>query len=161
MSETSPKNKEMIMRFSKLMKRMNIAIILFILASIWFIAGAPNLFFLNNKKLSSDSEKEMSLVSDQYEYPFKIDEESGLILDKYVELVKDNCTSCHSAKLITYTSADSTQWHEMIIWMQQTQGLWDLGSNEKSIIEYLSKHYGATNRQNQSQDIINIWYEID
>jgi len=29
----------------------------------------------------------------------------------------------------------------MIRWMQETQGLWQLGKNEPIILDYLAKHY--------------------
>ncbi len=155
MSDLTPNEREIISRFSKLMKKMNIVIILFIIVSIWIIAGGFDLFVKNDEKLKPTTEKENNTDSNI------IDEETGLIIDTNVELVKVNCTSCHSASLIIYTSVDSTQWHDIIKWMQKTQGLWDLGSNEKPIIEYLSKNYGISHSQNQPDEFINTWYEID
>jgi hypothetical protein len=161
MSDKTPNEREIIIRFSNLMRKMNIAIILFILVAIWLIAGGPDFIIRQDKNPNSTSEKEITTASNPHIDSKIIDEETGLIMDANLEVVVVNCIACHSAHLITYTSADSSQWHDMIKWMQQTQGLWDLGNDEKSIIEYLSQHYGPSNRQNQSEEITTTWHEID
>jgi len=66
---------------------------------------------------------------------------SGMIYDKDFRLVKNACTSCHSAKLITQNRATKEGWQEMITWMQKTQGLPDLGEKEVVIIDYLARNY--------------------
>lgn len=66
---------------------------------------------------------------------------SGLIAAKGFEIVKANCTACHSAKLITQNRATKEGWEAMIEWMQATQGLWDLGKNEPIILDYLATNY--------------------
>lgn len=66
---------------------------------------------------------------------------SGLIAAKGFEIVKGNCTACHSAKLITQNRATREGWEAMIDWMQATQGLWDLGKNEPIILDYLAANY--------------------
>ena len=67
--------------------------------------------------------------------------QSGLAFDKGFETVRGTCTACHSAKLITQNRASRAGWKEMIVWMQQTQGLGDLGKKEPIILDYLAKHY--------------------
>jgi len=67
--------------------------------------------------------------------------QSGLVFDKGFETVRGTCTACHSAKLITQNRASREGWKEMIVWMQQTQGLADLGKKEPIILDYLAKHY--------------------
>ena len=67
--------------------------------------------------------------------------QSGLVFDKGFETVRGTCTACHSAKLITQNRASRAGWKEMIVWMQQTQGLADLGKKEPIILDYLAKHY--------------------
>lgn len=57
--------------------------------------------------------------------------------------VKRHCLACHSAKLITQNRASSEGWTQMIRWMQRTQGLWELGTDERTIVAYLAEHYGA------------------
>ncbi len=50
----------------------------------------------------------------------EIDKQSRLIIDKGVEIVKANCTVCHSAKFITFQKGDRDTWLAMIRWMQKT-----------------------------------------
>lgn len=66
---------------------------------------------------------------------------TGLVYAEGFDWVRGTCTACHSAKLITQNKASRAGWLEMIRWMQATQGLWDLGDKEKTILDYLAKHY--------------------
>ena len=66
---------------------------------------------------------------------------SGLKFDDNFQLVRGNCTGCHSGKLIAQNRATREGWQQMIRWMQATQGLWDLGNSESRILDYLEKHY--------------------
>jgi len=67
--------------------------------------------------------------------------QSGLVYAEGFDIVRGTCTACHSAKLVTQNRATREGWKEMIVWMQKTQGLWDLGPNEPVILDYLAKHY--------------------
>ncbi|MEM8527939.1 MAG: hypothetical protein AAGG68_25080 [Bacteroidota bacterium] len=67
--------------------------------------------------------------------------ETGLVYAEGFELVKGTCTTCHSAKLITQNRASRAGWEQMIDWMQETQGLWELGDIEPIILDYLATHY--------------------
>lgn len=72
----------------------------------------------------------------------KTDEESGLVIEKGFETVKEICTSCHSARMIIQNRMDRQGWLETIRWMQETQGLWEFEpETEKEILDYLSSHY--------------------
>ncbi len=66
---------------------------------------------------------------------------TGLVVAEGFDIVRGTCTSCHSAKLITQNRANYEGWKDMIQWMQQTQGLWELGKNEERILNYLAKNY--------------------
>ncbi len=66
---------------------------------------------------------------------------TGLIAAEGFKLVRSNCTSCHSAKLVTQNRATREGWAQMIDWMQEKQGLWDLREKEPIILDYLAKHY--------------------
>ncbi|MEM7573785.1 MAG: hypothetical protein AAF433_12830 [Bacteroidota bacterium] len=68
--------------------------------------------------------------------------ETGLIYAEGFDMVRGTCTACHSAKLVTQNRATKEGWTQMIRWMQQTQGLWELGESESTIVNYLAKHYG-------------------
>ena len=87
--------------------------------------------------------------------------QTGLKEGEGLMLVVQNCTSCHSAKMITQNRATKEGWHSMIKWMQQTQGLWDLGANEEKIINYLATQY-APQKKGRRQRLTNIdWYELE
>ncbi len=66
---------------------------------------------------------------------------SGLIYADGFDIVRGTCTACHSSKLITQNRATREGWLQMIRWMQESQGLWDLGENETVILDYLAKNY--------------------
>ena len=90
----------------------------------------------------------------------EIDSLSGLVIDEHFELVRSQCTACHSAKLVTQNSASREGWEQMIRWMQRDQGLWDLGANEPLILDYLSEHYGIK-EQGRRAPLTDIeWYRL-
>ena len=66
---------------------------------------------------------------------------TGLRVAEGFEVVRANCTGCHSGKLIAQNRATRDGWQEMIRWMQRTQGLWELGGNEAVILNYLAANY--------------------
>lgn len=66
---------------------------------------------------------------------------TGLAYAKNFDIVRANCTACHSGKLIAQNRATRAGWQQMIRWMQKTQGLWDLGTNETKILDYLETYY--------------------
>jgi hypothetical protein len=58
------------------------------------------------------------------------------------ELVRNNCVSCHSAKLITQQSGTESHWLGLIRWMQAKQNLWQFEpETERRIIAYLAENY--------------------
>lgn len=69
------------------------------------------------------------------------DVETGFVVDEGWEVVKTNCTQCHNSKIILQNRFTKDKWKELIVWMQETQGLWKLGGNEEIILNYLAKHY--------------------
>lgn len=72
----------------------------------------------------------------------KYDKETGLIEAKGMDIVKANCTVCHSAKFITLQRGDRDTWLSMIRWMQKTQGLWPFDKKtEDTILTYLEVNY--------------------
>lgn len=90
-----------------------------------------------------------------------VDAETGFVLDTGWELVKANCTGCHSAQLVTQNRATREGWEGMIRWMQRTQKLWDLGENEEAILDYLSKNY-APGKKGRRENLKEIeWYELE
>ncbi len=71
-----------------------------------------------------------------------LDAETGFVIDDHWELVKVNCTGCHSAKIVTQTRAERESWLAMIRWMQETQNLWKFPpQTETEILDYLASNY--------------------
>lgn len=66
---------------------------------------------------------------------------TGMPYDERFPIVKATCTACHSSKLVTQNRATREGWKQMIDWMQETQGLWELGGNEPIILDYLAEYY--------------------
>lgn len=76
---------------------------------------------------------------------------SELVQAEGWQLVRDNCTECHSSQIIVQNSGTRAVWKSRIEWMQSSQGLGDLGVElEGSILDYLTSNYGqktASRRQ--------------
>lgn len=70
------------------------------------------------------------------------DTKTGLAIAPGFEVVSVQCTVCHSARLIVQNRSDREGWLAMIRWMQATQGLWPLGDQEDSVLDYLASNYG-------------------
>ncbi len=72
----------------------------------------------------------------------ELDPTTGLIMEQDWEIVRANCTPCHSAKLITQQRGTAAQWLTMIRWMQAKQNLWPFDEQtERRIITYLADNY--------------------
>ena len=90
--------------------------------------------------------------------------QTGLLDGEGLNLVIAHCTACHSAQLVTQNRADREGWKKMIFWMQETQNLWDLGTQEEAILDYLAKNYApeavesGNFRRAPLKDI--EWYEL-
>lgn len=86
---------------------------------------------------------------------------TGLVEADGLMAVVNNCTNCHSAKLVTQNRMTSERWAATIDWMQETQNLWDLGKNEEIIISYLVTNY-PVQKKGRRQILTNIsWYELE
>lgn len=86
---------------------------------------------------------------------------TGFVDDDGLMLVVNNCTNCHSAKLVTQNRMSKERWVATIRWMQETQNLWDLGKNEETIVNYLAANYAPT-QKGRRQNLSDIeWYELE
>ncbi|GGO87940.1 hypothetical protein GCM10011348_42280 [Marinobacterium nitratireducens] len=72
-----------------------------------------------------------------------VDPASGLKIAPGWEKVRGHCTACHSSKLIIQNHHSRERWESLIRWMQETQGLWDLGADEAVVLDYLAAQYGT------------------
>ncbi len=86
---------------------------------------------------------------------------SGLVVDDGFIQVKATCLACHSAKLVTQNRATRDGWKKMIRWMQETQNLWDLGTNEDIILDYLAKHYAPDDAGRRRNLTPPEWYVLE
>ena len=87
---------------------------------------------------------------------------TGMVYDENFNVVRATCTSCHSSKLIIQNRATREGWKDMIVWMQETQGLPDLGDVEPKVLDYLAAHYAPERMGRRSNlDIEAIeWYVL-
>lgn len=86
---------------------------------------------------------------------------TGFVVDDGFEIVKTTCTACHSSAIVLQNKFTREGWKEKIVWMQQTQGLWDLGTNEAIILDYLAKHHAPEPPRGRRVPLKDIeWYEL-
>lgn len=90
-----------------------------------------------------------------------LDKTTGLILAPGFAVVKTTCVKCHSPKLITGKRATREGWLATIRWMQQTQGLWDLGKAEPVILDYLARNYAPKKEGRRPPLKITEWYKLN
>jgi hypothetical protein len=80
-----------------------------------------------------------------------VDRETGLKQAAGWQVVRNTCTRCHTAQIITSNSGNRAVWESRIRWMQNSQGLGELSPDtEDQILSYLATHYGqkdSTRRQ--------------
>ena len=121
----------------------------------------PNLSFLGNKDQGDYAVAEVVQEVDEDRIENGIHVRTGLVAaDGYMEVV-NNCTVCHSAKLVIQNRMNAERWAATIDWMQQTQNLWDLGKNEDIIINYLVTNY-PPQKIGRRAPLSNIeWYELE
>ena len=92
----------------------------------------------------------------------KKDTETGLLVDENMQMVKAQCTSCHSSKLIIANRFTRDGWKQKIRWMQANHNLWDLGETEKPVLDYLEKNYAPTTTLARRQPLKDIkWYKLE
>ncbi|RRQ48550.1 monoheme cytochrome C [Maribacter algicola] len=122
-------------------------------------------FFLNESEIKSTGGTHLVEVEPKVENPDLIVEgvhvRTGLVDAVGLQEVITNCTTCHSSKLIIQNRMGKEQWNATIRWMQETQGLWDLGENQKIIVDYLTTNY-PTFKKGRRAALTDIeWYPLD
>ncbi|WAC15484.1 hypothetical protein [Dyadobacter pollutisoli] len=92
----------------------------------------------------------------------KRDTQTGLIEDENLYMVKAQCTSCHSSKLILQNRFTRDGWKQKIRWMQANHNLWNLGDTEKQVLDYLEKYYAPTAAVARRAPLKDIkWYKLE
>ena len=87
----------------------------------------------------------------------------GLPPGEGIELVLENCTGCHSTDIIRQNHMSREAWDKIITWMQEKQGLGELGKkNRKTILNYLAKAQGiGAKKGKRSRKQTNPMYEFN
>ena len=86
---------------------------------------------------------------------------SGLIVADGWEIVRVRCIRCHTAQTITQNKLTRDGWDEAIKWMQETQGLEDLGDHHPIILDYLEKNYAPTKKGRRANLTDIEWYDLE
>ncbi|MGB5418072.1 monoheme cytochrome C [Algibacter sp.] len=139
--------------------------LLIILVSLFVITGGGLVYYTINPSFFDFNSKPETVVM----VPVEIDEDriengihvrTGLVDADGLMTVVNNCTNCHSSKLVTQNRMTTERWNETIKWMQETQNLWDLGKNQDVIVNYLVTNYPpiAKGRRMVLTDI--DWYKL-
>ena len=155
-------NKEEIYgaQVEKLYRLLMLFFVLFVMVS-----GGLMYYMYNPDMLDFNSNEDTIAVA-----PVEVDEDliengihvrTGLIDADGLMTVVNNCTNCHSAKLVTQNRMTAERWDATIKWMQETQNLWDLGGNQEIIVNDLVTNYPpiAKGRRMILTDI--NWYELE
>jgi len=108
---------------------------------------------------SAEDRKESKKISEE-EIRDGMHVATGFVEGEGLQLVIANCTNCHSAKLVTQNRFTKEGWTNVIRWMQETQGLWDLGNNEEVIVAYLARYY-APEPRGRRKPLEVEWYELE
>jgi len=137
------------------------------LFGLFIVAAIGILFLLSNpdwtRKKAPETEQEYVAIPEEDDFD-KIENgvhvRTGLIEADGLMAVVNNCTNCHSAKLVTQNRMNEERWIATIRWMQETQNLWDLGGNEEIIVNYLVTNYPPKNKGRREilSDI--EWYDL-
>ncbi|EAR01841.1 hypothetical protein [Maribacter sp. HTCC2170] len=134
---------------------------------LFAIAAFTIIYLVSNPDVFKKSKPEVEyaavpIVEDNYD---KIENgihiRTGLVEAEGLMAVVNNCTNCHSAKLVTQNRMNKERWISTIRWMQETQNLWDLGPNEDIIVNYLVTNYPAA-KKGRREVFRNVdWYILE
>jgi hypothetical protein len=128
----------------------------FLLALLIGFAAMSGTFY--KKEVSGNSVHIATAPADT----IKKDAETGLIIDPNLYMVKAQCTSCHSSKLIIQNRFTRDGWRQKIRWMQANHNLWELGETEKQVLDYLEKNYAPSATVSRRAPLKDIkWYNLN
>ncbi|WP_423999630.1 monoheme cytochrome C [Maribacter sp. IgM3_T14_3] len=147
-------------------KHRNRKIIL--VSALAIIGGIALIYFMVNPSLSAfrGDEPDTEIVDIPVEDDFdKIENgihlRTGFIEAPGMTETIQNCTNCHSSKLVIQNRMNAERWKSTIKWMQETQNLWDLGENEAVIINYLVTNY-PPKKKGRREVLADIeWYQLE
>ena len=143
----------MIERLLLILRLLNAILFLLVIA---FAASIYGIYFHDSfstiDELSEAESKPLPSATEEID--------SILADDPNLEVIQQNCTACHSARLIVQNRATREGWQSMIEWMQATQNLWDLGQNEEIILDYLVKNYAPESKGRRANLESIEWYRL-
>ncbi|TMU54779.1 monoheme cytochrome C [Flagellimonas algicola] len=146
--------------FNHQVKQLSRILFSFLLLFIVLFAG---LFYWVNRSPDTIQETEevipLVAVDDSIENGIHL--ATGFVDDDGMQATIQNCTNCHSAKLVTQNRMSREGWEATIRWMQETQNLWDLGDNEDLILTYLAKNYAPDSKGRRQNINQTEWYELE
>lgn len=151
----------------KQIRHLTVVIVSFfmaIAAIVLYVMVDPTLAYFNTTE-QKNGEREYVTISKLEDEDFDkvengIHVRTGFVDDDGLMLVVNNCTNCHSAKLVTQNRMSKERWLATIRWMQETQNLWDLGKNEEAIVNYLATNYAPTKKGRRQSLTAIEWYEL-
>ena len=147
------KLKNQIKALSRILLSFTLVLVLLI-GGLWYLKQHPDFFEPSEPALVQVDKEEDGIENG-------IHVSTGFVDDQGMQATIQNCTSCHSAQLVTQNRMSREGWQATIKWMQETQNLWDLGKNEELILSYLAKNY-APKAQGRRKNLESIeWYELE
>ncbi|PTM10505.1 MAG: monoheme cytochrome C [Bacteroidetes bacterium] len=140
--------------------------LLMLLFALFVITGGGLVYYMVNPSFFDFKSKSETVVAT----PLEVDEDriengihvrTGLLDAEGLMVVVNNCTNCHSAKLVTQNRMNTERWNATIKWMQETQNLWDLGGNQEIIVNYLVSNYPPIDKGRRMILVDIDWYELE
>lgn len=131
--------------------------VLIVICTVVILLGVTALYFYG----VGDEPQEKVISVNQELIENGIHLRTGLVVAEGMQTVITNCTTCHSSKLIVQNRMGAEQWNATIRWMQKTQGLWELGENQKIIVDYLVENYPPLEKGRRETLTHIDWYELD
>lgn len=129
------------------------------LPSLVLLAGIGTVLLLSAATQTQTTRPTKVVLQDSV---IQLDPATGLKIAPGLDMVRAQCTGCHSSRLIIQYRATREGWKERIRWMQQKQNLWDLGEAEPVILDYLAKNYGPEPKELRRESLQPVqWYKLN
>ncbi len=157
--ENKEKFKEQVRSIYRLLTTLMVLFVITALGVIYLISD-PTLSFFQAEEAPQEyvavpAEDDFDKIENGIHVRTGLKEGEGLMT------VVNNCTNCHSARLVMQNRMNEERWIATIRWMQETQNLWDLGKNEEIIVNYLVTNY-PPKKKGRREILTDIqWYELE
>ena len=140
--------------------------LLMFLFVLFLVTGGSLVYYTINPSFFNFNTKTETIVAeiideDEDRIENGIHVRTGLINADGLMTVVNNCTNCHSSKLVVQNRMTAERWNATIQWMQETQNLWDLGRNQEVIVNYLVTNYPPETKGRRMVLTDIDWYELE